>query len=474
MSANNKILIPSEFVYLDIEPLINKYAGNVPRYTSYPTAVEFSADVTNETWERELQQEYRKGDTQPAALYVHLPFCSSLCYFCACNKKIERDDKVVAPYLAAIQRELNQYKSSLPKIPELQQFHWGGGTPNFISVEATEQLFGMCQDVFPTFVADADISIEIDPRTITDQHLETYRKLGVRRISAGVQDFNPAVQKAINRIQPYEQTKAMCDAVRSLGFSGLNLDLIYGLPEQTEESFTDTVQKLLTLRPDRIALYGYAHVTWKTKVQKSLERHALPSPQTRIKLFLLALKSLLEAGYIYIGMDHFALPEDDLSKSLKAGNLNRNFMGYSTHRGSNVLGVGVSSVSSLPSIYAQTTVDLIQYEEDTKANGFKISRGVLRSNEDQLRGNVIEDVLCHGRIDILNLEKKWNFDFHTKFESSRAELSKMQEDGLIVFNETELIVTEVGRLFLRNIAACFDEYLIRHLENSTKVFSQSV
>lgn len=474
MFASSEKLSNIKPIYQDVEHLISKYAGNVPRYTSYPTAVEFNPTIDSASWESELRKEYENADTQPAALYVHLPFCSSLCYFCACNKKIEKDDKVVAPYLAAVARELEKYKNTLPNVPDLQQFHWGGGTPNFISVSATEELFGMCRDVFPTFIEGADISIEIDPRTITDQHLETYRKLGVNRISAGVQDFCPIVQKAVNRIQPYELTKTVCETVRALGFSGLNLDLIYGLPEQTEITFADTVEKLLNLRPDRIALYGYAHVTWKTKVQKSLERHTLPTPEVRVKLFLLALKRLLNAGYVYIGMDHFALPEDSLSKALKLGNLNRNFMGYSTHRGSNVLGLGVSSVSSLSSIYAQTTVDLKQYEEDTGAETFKIARGVLRTSEDQLRGNIIEDILCQGRINIAELEAKWNFNFFEKFALSLPELTQMHEDQLISFNDKELIVTEVGRLFLRNIAAPFDEYLTKHRENSAKVFSQSI
>jgi oxygen-independent coproporphyrinogen-3 oxidase len=310
-------MLPSVFATTPVEELrrlVESYSTAVPRYTSYPTAVEFHSGVGATDWAQQcVQDSARYGATTSVALYVHVPFCHSLCYFCACNKKIVKDDSEVGPYLEAVGAEVRTYGEILRTSPALQQLHWGGGTPNFLSPTATEELFGLCREVFPEATANADISVEIDPRTVTPAHLETYRRLGFTRVSAGVQDFCLDVQEAINRVQPYELTKEICDGVRSLGFSGLNLDLIYGLPEQTEATFADTIEKVLTIRPDRIALYGYAHVTWKKKVQRSLERHSLPSPDTRIRLFLQALGSLTRAGYVYIGMDHFALPDDSLS-----------------------------------------------------------------------------------------------------------------------------------------------------------------
>ena len=456
-----------------LRALVVKYSTAVPRYTSYPTAVEFTPEVDAEVWREHLQIDANSLG-QTAALYVHVPFCQSLCYFCACNKKIVRDDSGVAPYLSALAAELSTYRQELDSVPALQQLHWGGGTPNFLSVGATEELFRLCSLYFPDRARNFDASVEIDPRTITVKHLETYRSLGVSRISAGVQDFCPRVQKAINRIQPYEQTKEVCDVVRSLGFSGLNLDLIYGLPEQTEISFADTVEKLLSLRPDRIALYGYAHVTWKKKVQKTLERSALPDPELRIQLFLTALKHLTDAGYIYIGMDHFALPDDSLSKALENGTLNRNFMGYTTNRGSNVLGIGVSSVSSIPTALAQNTARLDEYIERAQSGDFAIDRGVVRSMEDRIRAELIEDVLCQGVIKIPEFEERWGISFRTMFCSELLRLSDFESDGLLRVSESAIRVEPLGRLFLRNIASVFDSFLAQHRTSSKPVFSQSV
>ena len=457
-----------------MEDLISKYSNSTPRYTSYPTAVEFNNSVDSKLWCSELAKQFNSTQPpQPISLYVHIPFCHSLCYFCACNKKIAQNDAGVRPYLKALSKEISSCRGQIKSSTSLVQLHWGGGTPNFLSADASSELYETCAENFSTS-PDADISIEIDPRTITNSHLDAYQALGFNRVSAGVQDFSPVVQKTINRIQPYEQTKEVCDEIRQRGFSGLNIDLIYGLPEQNITSFSKTIEQLLTIRPDRIALYGYAHVTWKKKVQRSLERHKLPSPQQRINLFMTALDSLLEAGYCYIGMDHFALPEDPLTKALRNGTLNRNFMGYSTHRGASVLGVGVSAVSSLPEILAQNNVDIELYQEQVERCGFATHRGVVRTEEDRLRAAIIEHILCSGRLDIESLEAEWEINFYRKFAHIIPILKQLQDDELIRLESDYIEVSETGRFFLRNIASTFDAYLPQHRHSASKVFSQSI
>lgn len=455
---------------ISLRDLIEKYHESIPRYTSYPTAVEFNTGVNSQTWEKALIDEFSLAPKN-IALYLHIPFCHSLCYYCACNKIIARDDSQVRPYLEALKGELNAYSSILKKISEVTQFHWGGGTPNFLSTRHSKELFSSFKSAIPKFAKNADISIEIDPRSITSEHLETYRELGFNRISAGVQDFNPQVQEAINRIQSYKETFKTCQEARELGFGSINLDLIYGLPKQTIESFNDTIKKVLTIRPDRIALYGYAHVTWKKKAQKSLQKHDLPSPETRINLFLTALELLTKAGYIYIGMDHFALPEDSLTTSLNSGKLNRNFMGYSTHKNSDVLGFGVSSISSIPRMLAQNTTELDSYIQN---KGFNISRGKERNLEDNIRAEIIEGILCTGLVDILEISNKWSINFNSKFENEILKLKKLEVDGLLEIDRDRIKVTDSGRLFMRNIASVFDQYLEQHRQSSENRFSKSI
>lgn len=469
---NNKNLLPvsSSSEQDNIRNLVDKYSGAIPRYTSYPTAVEFSTELSREDYLKEISD---IESVRALALYAHVPFCASLCYFCACNKKIVKTDELVKPYLAAMNKELEVYHSIFGSDVAVEHFHWGGGTPNFISVDATEELYSLFAERFKQ-VANAERSVEVDPRTLSDQHLEMYRKLGFSRISAGVQDFSPQVQQAINRLQSFESTEHCVSKARELGFESVNLDLIYGLPQQTISSFEETISNVLELKPDRIALYGYAHVTWKKKVQKSLQRHELPEPQLRLELFILALKALTQAGYVYIGMDHFALPGDSLAKSLENGTLSRNFMGYTTYGQAAVLGVGVSAVSGFPTVLAQNESDFDAYVKCASSATLPISRGVIRSREDQLRAELIESVLCAGVIDIPAIEKKWDLSFADYFASGIAELLQLQDDGLVKVSDSQITVTALGRLFSRNIAAQFDAYLPQHRASSSAVFSQSV
>jgi oxygen-independent coproporphyrinogen-3 oxidase len=462
----------------NLENLIQKYSGRTPRYNSYPTAVEFHSGIGNKDWLDALRENFfpskeKSAEKKRIALYLHLPFCKTLCYFCACNKNIAQDYSPVSSYLKSLFAELNSYRW-LGSNVEVEQFHWGGGTPNFLTPEDSKKVFQTCTAVFPKFSADADISVEVDPRTLLKEHLEVYRELGFNRISAGVQDFSEAVQVAVNRIQPHAMTKEMVDYARNIGFSSINMDLIYGLPEQTEESFRDTIDKVIDLAPERIALYGYAHVTWKKKVQTTFRRFDLPTPELRIKLFLIALEKLENAGYVYIGMDHFARPDDSLTLASKNGKLNRNFMGYSTHRGADVLGFGVSAVSSLRNIYVQNETDLEKYQNQVLQEEFAVCRGVKRSVDDQMRGEVIEEILCNGLVDFKNFSSNWNLDFNEVFADDLKSLNDMAADGLVELGSGKLVVTDLGKFFYRNIASVFDAYLSKHLESSKAVFSQSV
>lgn len=462
----------------NLEKLIQKYSGRTPRYTSYPTAVEFHSGIGNKDWQQALEENYSKenktqNERKKIALYLHLPFCKTLCFFCACNKSISKDYTPVSSYLETMFLELENYKWLGEKV-ELEQFHWGGGTPNFLTPEDSKKVFKACTSVFPKFSDDADISVEVDPRTLLKEHLDVYRELGFNRISAGVQDFSEAVQVAVNRIQPHAMTNEMVDYARKIGFASINMDLIYGLPEQTEDSFKDTIDKVIELSPERIALYGYAHVTWKKKVQTTFRRFDLPTPELRIKLFLIALEKLEEAGYIYIGMDHFARPDDSLSLALKNKKLNRNFMGYSTHRGADVLGLGVSAVSSLNNIYVQNETDLEIYKERISSEGLSICKGVKRNLDDQMRGALIEEILCNGSVQFKEFEEQWNVDFLKFFHEELRSLNDMVSDGLVELNSDRLLVTNLGKFFYRNIASVFDAYLKKHRELDKPVFSQSI
>ena len=458
---------------VDLKSLIKKYSVNIPRYTSYPTAVEFTDKVTNDDLYLVLDNEV-SSSTKPISIYTHLPFCHSLCYFCACNKIIPKSREGLSDYLAALFAEIKLYSDRINDL-EVDQFHWGGGTPNFLNTEETTNLFFEFKKYFPNFTKDADISVEIDPRTCSFDHLRTYRDLGFNRVSMGVQDFDLNVQEAINRVQPFELTSSIFQEIRRLKFNGINLDLLYGLPLQNETSFKDTIEKVISLMPDRIALYGYAHVTWKQKVQKSLQRHDLPSPEVRINLFLLALEMLTNAGYEYIGMDHFALPSDDLCVAKHKGSLNRNFMGYTTHKDTYVAGFGVSSVSTYDSIISMNESKIDNYIDRIGKGELPVAKGVLRSRDDLIEADIIERLLCHGFLKVSELQNKWDFEFKQRFAGAINELRLMQEDGLVnIDSDCNIEVTDFGRLFLRNIASKFDSYLAKHVVGNKHVFSQSV
>ena len=455
------------------EELIYKYAVPCPRYTSYPTAMEFSQEVDNSAWQEILNQHL---NTSPSALslYFHIPFCFHQCYFCACNRITPRSHDVIEPYLDAIGREIAAYQKIFGDNREVEQIHWGGGCPDYLTAGEMRQLFGLISNSFPNINQNAEISVELDPRNLSAEHLSTLAQLGFNRISLGVQDFDSIVQKTINRIQSYSLTADLMTAARKLGLSNINLDLIYGLPNQTLEGFTKTLGQVISLKPSRIALYGYAHVTWVKQVQKVLEHSHLPTPIERIRLFLRALSLLTTAGYRYIGLDHFALPDDELSLALDSGSLNRNFMGYTSHRGSSVIGMGATAISLIPSAYVQNAKDYQGYQKRINEDGFAIERGVIRTVEDQIRGEIIERILCAGQVNFRDIESKYKIDFKTYFDESLSSMAIHQKDQLVEVTNENIQLTPKGRILARNVAMLFDGYLTKYQKSNRPTFSQAV
>lgn len=456
--------------------LVPRYADAAPRYTSYPTAVEFTNEFSTQPWLAALTQDGQRqaGAARRLALYFHLPFCHSLCYFCACHKVITRDYSVVEPYLQALFRELDAYAELIADHSLVEQIHWGGGTPNFFSPQDMARLMEHTRRSFPHLHPDVEISVEVDPRTVTFDHLKTLKDLGFTRLSLGVQDFRPEVQEAINRIQSFEMTNELVQNARRLGFAGINIDLIYGLPNQTVVGFLESIEQVLSLQPDRVALYGYAHVTWIKKVQKALERSHLPTPDQRVEIFSAAVSRFAAAGYEHIGMDHFALSDDLLSKARRDGTLRRNFMGYTTHSGTEILGFGASAISTTAEAFAQNVKDPQLYQELVSKTGFATERGLLRSREDMIRAAAIEAILCAGSLNYQQFSSQWNIEAGSYFAAEIAALAPFEADQLVICDDQGITLTEVGRIFARNIAAVFDAYLKKHQQQAKPVFSQTV
>lgn len=452
--------------------LIEKYSVSGPRYTSYPTAVEFKSTLTSSIWEKLLRAS--ADNCRALSMYVHIPFCQSLCYFCACHKVITDNHSASQPFLDAIGRELAAYRRLFSNTIPVTQLHWGGGSPNFLSDDDTERLFSLLHEAFPLFDSQAEISYEADPRTMTRARISLLRRLGFNRISFGVQDFDPIVQKLINRIQPVTMVQEICFAAREEGFNSINVDLIYGLPAQTEKGFCQTIEQVLRVRPDRVALYGYAHVPWLKKVQKKFERVGLPSPHIRTMLLWRAIEMFESAGYRYIGMDHFALPDDDLVRAQEHGTLARNFMGYTVQRAEHLIALGPSSISSIPECFAQNVKDLDVYLERTRTHGLAVERGIERSLEDRMRACIISEILCLGKIDVARIEERWGINFEKTFAPAISELGDFERRGLLFWDGAKYQLSALGRFFMRNVAMLFDAYLPKYQAQEKPAFSQAV
>jgi len=452
------------------EEFLARYNRPGPRYTSYPTAPvwkdEFGPD--------DLERAYADAEAArtPLSLYMHLPFCESLCLFCACNVVITKDHGVAPPYLATLKREIDYTSHFVSRSRQAVQFHWGGGTPTYLTPGQMEDLFGFTAEKF-SFAPDAEIGIEVDPRVTTEKHLESLHRLGFNRLSLGIQDFDPEVQESIRRVQPYAMTKGLIDYARALGFESINVDLIYGLPYQTASRFAQTVDQVLQLRPNRVALFSYAHVPWIRKQQGALATH-LPEGMEKFRIFCVGLEKFLGAGYQYIGMDHFATPDDELAVAQRNRTLHRNFQGYTTKAGADLYGMGVSSISAIGSVYAQNYRELPRYTEAVERRGIATMRGCTLTDDDRLRRTLITRLLCHAVIPKKEIAAEFGVNFDEYFAPELSRLSPFVQDRLLETTSDELRVTLLGRIFIRNIAMVFDPYLEKQRLAEQPLFSKTL
>ncbi len=436
---------------------IRRYDRPGPRYTSYPTAAEFHPGADATVYDDHLRRAAEAQD-EPISLYLHLPFCAERCHYCGCNVVITRRREIAERYLDGLEREIRAVARRLHRRRQLRQVHWGGGTPTYLTVGELRRLGAVLRDSFE-LTSDAEMAIEIDPRVTTVEQLETLQELGFNRLSMGVQDFTPEVQQAVNRVQPFEPTAALIDAARGLGFASINLDLIYGLPLQTPETFARTLDRVLRLRPERVAVYSYAHVPWLKVQQRRIREQDLPTPAVKLELIASAIDSFRNAGYRSIGMDHFALPEDELGRALDAGTLWRNFMGYTIRQASDLIGCGLSAISDVAGGLFQNDPKLVRYQRAVDAGEWATYRGVVLSDEDRLRRFVITSLMCRFAVDAGEVEARFGVDFATTFAPEIEALGSFADDGFVEVTDDGIRVVGDGHLFVRNVCMVFDSYL---------------
>jgi len=456
-------------------PLIERYDRPGPRYTSYPSAREFHAGFGA----AQLAEHAQRGSARPGArglsLYVHVPYCASPCFYCACTRLITRDTSKGPPYVERLLREVALAAPLLARDREVVQLHLGGGTPNFLSEATLAQLLdGLAKAFRLSDSPQRDFSIELDPRSVSAGYAESLVKLGFNRVSLGVQDFDPRVQRAVNRMQSVAETLDLIDACRDSGVRSVNVDLIYGLPRQTLERFRHTLRLVMSARPERLAVYGYAHLPGLFKAQRRIEAAELPRAAERLELLRLAIEELSAGGYRYIGMDHFALPDDELVRAQEAGTLQRNFMGYTTHADCDLLGIGVSAISHVGESFSQNYRDLKSWEAAVDAGRLPVWRGLALSADDRVRARVIGQLMCQGEIDIGAIERNHGIEFAAYFADAFARLRPLAADGLVVIEPGRITATPAGRLLLRAVAMCFDAYLEPPQDATAPAFSRVV
>ncbi len=445
-----------ESVEFDLD-LIRRYDSSGPRYTSYPTAVEFSPDVGEEAYLRRLRASNASG--RPLSLYFHIPFCAHVCYYCACNKIVTADRSRAGPYLDHLFREVRLRASQVDPGRVVTQLHWGGGTPTFLNENQMRALMQVTRENFTLLDDDSgEYSVEVDPREVRDYTLAVLRGIGFNRISLGVQDFDPDVQKAVHRIQPEDMTLRVLDDARALGFRSINIDLMYGLPLQTEESFSTTLDKVIEARPDRLSVFNYAHLPERFKPQRRINAEDLPAPEVKLRILQLTIEKLTAAGYQYIGMDHFALLDDELAVAQREGSLRRNFQGYSTHADTDLIAMGVSAISAVANSFSQNHLSLEEYYSDLEQAQLPIRRGYELDEDDIIRADVIQQLVCHGRLDMKQLGETHGIDFGDYFASELNTLGSMEKDGLLTLGERRIDVLPRGRLLIRNLCRVFDRY----------------
>ena len=451
--------------------LIARHNGNGPRYTSYPTADRFIEGPIGAQYIAALRNRQRVRPDAALSLYVHLPFCDTVCYYCACNKIATKDRRRADVYLDYLEREIALVRNECSVAPEVSQLHLGGGTPTFLTNAQLSRLMHMLKEAF-AFKLDAECSIEIDPRRLNDGALELLADHGFNRMSIGVQDLDPAVQKAVNRLQPAELTQAVLKKGRALGYRSINLDLIYGLPKQSVSTMRAMLDTVLTWRPERIALYSYAHLPERFMPQRRIDSAEMPRATDKLAMLKLAVTTLLEAGYVYIGMDHFALPEDDLALALEQGTLQRNFQGYSTQADCDLIALGVSAISRIGDTYAQNHRDLLDYYHALDLQQLPLAKGLVMTRDDEIRRAAIHDLLCQSTLNIPSFERVWEIDFATYFAPELEQLQTLEHDGLVDLTEDSIHITPRGRFLARIVAMCFDRHLRQ--AKSIAIFSRVI
>lgn len=452
-----KLLSPT--VEFDAD-LLQKYNQPLPRYTSYPPATELKSDFDESFFRAAIALGNLKKT--PLSLYCHIPFCETPCYFCGCNTIITQQKKVADPYLNYVNRHIQQVSALVHPDRKVNQLHWGGGTPNYLNHSQVEFLWSTFQSHF-NFAPDAEISIEINPSYIDKDYIFFLRRLGFNRISFGIQDFNPQVQAAVNRVQPEAMLFDVMRWIREAGFESVNVDLIYGLPYQNLATFQDTVRKTLELNPDRIAVFNFAYVPWLKPIQKKMPEEAFPDAAEKLKILQMTIAELTQGGYVFIGMDHFAKPNDELAIAQRAGELHRNFQGYTTQPESDLLGFGITSISMLQDVYVQNQKRLQPFYQAIDAGSLPIEKGVRLSQEDMIRRSAIMELMCQFQLSEHELEEKYHLgfdlDFDQYFQQEIIDLQALETDGLIKRLPGGIEVTPAGRLLIRNIASVFDTYL---------------
>jgi oxygen-independent coproporphyrinogen-3 oxidase len=446
----------------------SKYSKPGPRYTSYPTALEF-----NDSFKYDEYINFLETQKEPISIYVHLPFCRSACYFCGCNVVFTSKESKLSRYVEYLKREIDILSQHIDTNREVIQFHFGGGTPTFYKAFELDEIVSYIKSKFPNWSDDAEISCEIDPRFFNEEHIKVLTSHGFNRISFGVQDFDPKVQKEIHRIQPFELTKSAVDLAREYGIGSINTDFIYGLPYQSLKTFKKTLDLSIKLDPDRVAVFNYAHVPWLKRTMRKFDETTLPSPEEKLKIFKYTIDFFEDNGYRMIGMDHFAKPQDELFRAIEKGELHRNFQGYTTKGGANLIGIGLTSIGEGNRYYAQNTKDMKSYEEAIDSGRLPFERGVILSDDDFIRKALIMELMANFHIDIERFQREHNIDFFEYFREDIPNLKPFIDDGLVEISPKEIKVNETGTLLIRNIAMVFDAYMKKYAK-SKKTFSKTV
>lgn len=436
---------------------LKKYDCAAPRYTSYPPVPVFSERFTSNDYLEQIVQTHRKGGEE-ISLYFHFPFCKSLCYFCGCNVIATNNHARIAEYLEYLKKEIKLYGQFLPGDTRVAQMHFGGGSPSYLT-PAEFSMIANANHKQSTFTDDAELSIEIDPRGVTEEHIKTYAEAGINRFSLGVQDFNSTVQELINRVQTFGQTREVIEWAKKAGIDNFNLDLIYGLPSQTLESFDTTLDQVLELSPDRLAVYSFAYIPKLRPAQTLIPIELLPNPTAKLELLMLAAEKLTNAGYVHIGMDHFAKPNDPLALAMQNGSLHRNFQGYSTKKGLDLFGLGLSAIGRVENCYAQNQKTLPEYYRLLDQDELPTQAGYRMTFDDQIREFVIMSIMCDGQVQADAVEEIFGIDFESYFSPELENLLELEEDDLIIISDRSITVSERGKYFLRNIAMHFDAYI---------------